>query len=190
MVATAGFFAGVRVQKSRRARRHHGHRGRSDGGGGPGGPHRAPAPAAARGSAGGRPGAAGRRGTVGLVTAVEGTSLLITDSTGNTVKVTTIAASRITKTDAATIADIHPGDVVVIIGTKAADGTTAATAITLGGVSPPAPAGRGHRRRDRYRRLAGAAPASRFSRPPVRCEEGAARASGSRSRSSAPGISV
>jgi hypothetical protein len=66
---------------------------------------------------------------------VEGNSLLITDSTGNTVKVTTNDASQITKTSAGTLADVHPGDVVVITGTKAADGSTTASAISVGGAT-------------------------------------------------------
>jgi hypothetical protein len=57
----------------------------------------------------------------------------VTDNTGNTIKVTTSPASRITKTDTAAVTDIHPGDVVIIQGAKAADGSTAATTITLGG---------------------------------------------------------
>jgi hypothetical protein len=140
VVATAGFYAGVRVQKSHNTTVAAGPTAARTGAAATGtattartGTGAAASGGAAGGAAGG--GAAGRGRTVGLVTAVEGTSLLITDSTGNTVKVSTTPASQISKTSAGTLADIHPGDVVVIAGTKAADGSTAATSISLGGAT-------------------------------------------------------
>jgi hypothetical protein len=130
LVAAAGFFAGVRVEKGRAvsttsassasAARSAGGAGRIGG-----------SSTAGAGGVGGGQGGRGR--TIGQVTAVEGGSLLITDATGNTIKVSTSPSSRITKTATANLSDIHPGDTVVITGTTQPDGTTAATAITIGG---------------------------------------------------------
>jgi hypothetical protein len=137
LVAAAGFFAGVRVEKGRAgsssvasttaARRAASTgAGRSTGSstGGAGG-----------GFGGGAGQGAGRGRTIGQVQAVEGNDLLVTDATGNTIKVSTSSSSRITKTATAGVSDIHPGDTVVITGTQQADGTTAASAITIGGAN-------------------------------------------------------
>ncbi len=131
VVAAAGFFAGVRVEKGRAvsttsassagATRSAGGAGRLGG-----------SSTAGSGGAGGGQGFGGRGRTIGQVTAVEGSSLLITDATGNTIKVSTTSSSRITKSATASLSDIHPGDTVVITGTTQPDGTTAATAITIG----------------------------------------------------------
>src|SRR5438876_442356 len=112
VVAGAGFFAGVRVEKGQKGgsasatsvrTAASGRTGTGTGGTGGG---------AGGGGAGG--GAAGGRGrTIGQVVAIEGTSLLITDASGNTIKVTTTPSSRVTKTDTGSLSDIHPGDTVV-----------------------------------------------------------------------------
>jgi hypothetical protein len=86
------------------------------------------------GQFGHRPGAttaAGSGMTTGLVTVIKGSTLYVTDFSGNTVKVTTKGA-RVSKTVTTTVKALSPGDTVVVRGTQAKDGSYAATAITLG----------------------------------------------------------
>jgi hypothetical protein len=77
--------------------------------------------------------AAGGGGTFGTVTAIKGSTLYITDSSGNVVKVSTSAASQVTKTTTGTVKDIKPGDSVVVRGSQGKNGTIAADSISLGG---------------------------------------------------------
>jgi hypothetical protein len=71
--------------------------------------------------------------TIGTVTAIKGSTLYVTDASGNTVKVTTSAATQVSKTVSGTVKSVLPGNTVVIRGTAAKGGTIAATTITLGG---------------------------------------------------------
>jgi hypothetical protein len=77
--------------------------------------------------------AGGGGGTFGTVTAIKGSTLYITDASGNVVKVSTSAASQVTKTTAGTVKDIKPGDTVVVRGSQGKNGTIAADSISLGG---------------------------------------------------------
>jgi hypothetical protein len=77
-------------------------------------------------------GAAAGRGTAGQVSYVKGSTLYVADLTGGTIKVST-AGARISKTSTIAPDLIHPGDTVVVVGTKQANGTIAATSITVGG---------------------------------------------------------
>ncbi len=76
---------------------------------------------------------AGGGATIGTVTAIKGSTLYVTDTSGNTVKVSTSAASQVTKTVTGTVKDVHPGDTVVIRGATKKNGTIAASSISLGG---------------------------------------------------------
>ena len=87
-----------------------------------------------RGLFGGGAGGAGG-GTAGTVTLIKGSTLYVTDATGNTVLVHTSPASRVTKTVSGTVRAIHPGDSVTVTGAKAKNGSYTATAITLGGAA-------------------------------------------------------
>lgn len=77
--------------------------------------------------------AGGGGGTFGTVTAIKGSTLYVTDASGNVVKVSTSAASQVTKTTAGTVKDIKPGDTVVVRGAQGKNGTIAADSISLGG---------------------------------------------------------
>ncbi|HUN77787.1 MAG TPA: hypothetical protein VMU32_02585 [Solirubrobacteraceae bacterium] len=72
--------------------------------------------------------------TVGEVTYAKGGTLYVTDSEGNTVKVTTSSASQVTKTVKADVQGIHPGETVVVRGSKGANGQISAESISVGGV--------------------------------------------------------
>jgi hypothetical protein len=89
------------------------------------------------GSAGATPSAgfgsgAGGGATVGQVAFVAGSTLYVTDTAGNTVKVKTSPASTVTKTVSGTVHGIRPGEQVLISGTTAANGTVTAESIRVG----------------------------------------------------------
>lgn len=87
--------------------------------------------ATANGPGGGRGFGGGFGGTAGTVKAIDGTTLYVTDTTGNIVKVTTTPALTVRVTKNGTLQDVKPGDSVVVIG-QATGGVVAATAITEG----------------------------------------------------------
>ncbi len=70
--------------------------------------------------------------TVGQVAFVHGSTLYVTNSAGNTVKVKTSSSSKVTKTVSGKVQSIRPGEQVVISGTSAADGTVTASSIRVG----------------------------------------------------------
>jgi hypothetical protein len=103
----------------------------------------AAAGAAGAGGGGGAGGAggggfAGGGGLIGQVTAVDATTMTVTEANGNVVRVTIAPTSAITKTSSATATDIKAGDYVTVQGTAGADGTTAAARIVDSGATPPA----------------------------------------------------
>jgi hypothetical protein len=115
LIAALGFIGGVQVQKSS-----------ADSSPGAGGFNRARA-------AGGftRQGGGGRSdSTVGSVANVDGKTLYVTDSSGNTVKVKTDGQSKVTRTAVSKATEVHPGDTVIVQGTKSSSGTVTATSVT------------------------------------------------------------
>jgi hypothetical protein len=72
-------------------------------------------------------------GTAGTVTLIKGSSLYVTDSTGNTVLVHTSPASRVTRSVSGSVQTIHPGDTVTVTGVQAKNGSYTAAAITIAG---------------------------------------------------------
>jgi hypothetical protein len=83
---------------------------------------------------GGAGGAAGGA-TNGTVTLIKGSTLYVTDASGNTVLVHTTAQSSVKKTVSGTTKTIHPGDSVTVTGTQNKDGSYSAQAITIGGTN-------------------------------------------------------
>jgi hypothetical protein len=121
VIAALGFLGGVQVQKSRASS----------------------TPAAGRG-AGGFPGATGARtgaggaggggqqqagATAGQVSSVDGTTIYVDESTGNTVKVKLGKGGKVTRTAVSGVSAIHPGDTVVVEGEAASSGTVVASSI-------------------------------------------------------------
>jgi len=87
------------------------------------------------GGAGGFPGAGGGAGasaglTTGEVAYIRGSTLYVTNSQGNTVKVTA-SGSKVTKTVSTDANSIHPGDTVVVQGSQAKDGSIEASSISI-----------------------------------------------------------
>ncbi len=89
--------------------------------------------AAGGGFAGAFGGAGGAGGaTIGEVSYISGSTLYVTNAEGNTVKVTTSPGSSITKTVKADLHGIHPGETVVVRGTKGSGGAVSAESISVG----------------------------------------------------------
>src|SRR5438445_7307078 len=123
-IAAAAFAGGVEIQK------HYGAASASTA---------SPAVAAARGGGfagfGQRGGAAGFGGagagnaggtsTAGLVTLIKGSTLYVTDFSGNTIKVSTPKGLKVSKTVTSSVKSIHPGDSVVVVTTKTKGGYVA-----------------------------------------------------------------
>jgi hypothetical protein len=156
VLVAGGFIGGVQVQK---------HQGNGTNGGGA--RNGLPAAFAARLAAGGggqAPGAAGGTGTstarsgggsggatAGTVANIKGSTLSVTSADGTTVKVKTNDNSKVTRNTAGSVANVHPGDTVVIQGNTASSGTMTASSITatakgvtptgFGGAFPGAAAG-------------------------------------------------
>ena len=74
-------------------------------------------------------------GTSGTVTLIKGSTLYVTDTSGNTVLVHTSATSRVSKTVAGTVKSVHPGDSVTVVGTKNKNGSYSARQVTIGASS-------------------------------------------------------
>jgi len=72
------------------------------------------------------------RPTAGTVAYLAGSTLYVTGSEGNTVKVATSPATSVTKTVKASVHAIHPGETVTITGTTGAGGQVSAESISVG----------------------------------------------------------
>ena len=123
-----GFYAGVRVEKSQLQHGEHDRDRRVDA--------RRPEPRSgfAGGFAGGARGA-GTNASIGTVSSVDGNTIYLTDTSGNTVKVNLSSATTVTKSEAVSKTSVRPGDTVVIQGAKASNGTITATSVSDSGAS-------------------------------------------------------
>jgi hypothetical protein len=84
------------------------------------------------GGAGGFFGAGGGGSTVGQVSFVQNGTLYVTNSEGNTIKVTAGAGATVTKTTKSSLKGIHPGETVVVRGTTGENGAIDAESIRVG----------------------------------------------------------
>jgi hypothetical protein len=99
-----------------------------------------------KGGAGAFPGLGGSGSggvTTGEVAYVRGNTLYVTDSQGNTVKVNASAGSKVTKTVSTKAQSIHPGSTVVVLGSKASNGSISATSITVSSAASTSATGSG-----------------------------------------------
>ena len=85
------------------------------------------------GGAGGFAGAGGAGATIGSISSVNGNTIYVTTTSGNTVKVKLSGATAITKSATVSKHKLFPGDEVVIAGAQGSKGTVAATSITDSG---------------------------------------------------------
>lgn len=134
LAAAAGFYAGVRVEKSQSGTSTSGLSALAS---------RFSAPSGASGTgargasgaqaAGGFASRFGGAATVGTVASVNGKTLYVTESSGDVVRVQLSSTSTITKSESVSAAAVHPGDTVVIRGAKQANGSIVATSVTDSG---------------------------------------------------------
>jgi len=75
----------------------------------------------------------GGAGTTGSVTAVDGDTLYVQESSGDTVKVKLTGSTTVTKSESVSKKKIYPGDEVTITGPAGSSGTVTATAVTDSG---------------------------------------------------------
>ncbi|GAA1086567.1 DUF5666 domain-containing protein [Kitasatospora arboriphila] len=81
---------------------------------------------------GNAPGGQGAGFTRGTVASVDGTTVYLTDASGNTVKVTTADSTKVTLNKEGKIGDLQPGQTVTVLGQKGSDGSYTATQLTEG----------------------------------------------------------
>jgi hypothetical protein len=76
---------------------------------------------------------------------VKGSTLYVTGPDGTTIKVKTNSNSKVTRNASSSAGAVHPGDTVVVQGSKASSGTVTATSVTATakGVSAGGPGGGG-----------------------------------------------
>jgi hypothetical protein len=150
VLGAIGFYAGVRVEKSQvsSSSSSTGALGAGGGATGASGSSAASRAGAAGGGfralfgGGGAAGAAGGAGaTFGTVSSISGNNLYITETSGNTVKVTLSSATKVTKSVSVGKNAVRPGDTVVVAGAKNSDGTVAATTLSDTGAGAAAAAG-------------------------------------------------
>lgn len=93
--------------------------------------------AATQSAAGALPGAGrfGGNATVGTVSSVNGNTIYLKDSSGNTVKVKISKATQVTKRQTVSKKKVYPGDTLLVQGATNSGGTVAATSITDSGSS-------------------------------------------------------
>ena len=77
-------------------------------------------------------GAGFTRPTAGTVAYLAGSTLYVTNSEGNTVKVKTSAGTTVNKTVKSTVKDIHPGETVTVTGATGSNGAVTAESISAG----------------------------------------------------------
>jgi hypothetical protein len=135
LVAALGFIGGVEVQKGQGNGSNASNTGNGSAaafpgaGGGPGGFNRSGGSGGVGPRSGGGPGGAQSNATVGSVANKKGSTLYVKDSDGNLVRVKTTSHSKINRTASTSAGAIHPGDTVIVQGSKAKNGTVTATQI-------------------------------------------------------------
>ncbi len=141
LLITGGFIAGVQVQKGESSS------GSSSGtaaslasrfaalrGGGTSSTGTSSGKTPTGGAGGGFPGTGtgGSRPTTGTVAYLAGSTLYVTNSEGNTVKVHISGATSVTKTVKTRLKGIYPGETVTVTGATGSNGTVSAESISVG----------------------------------------------------------
>jgi Domain of unknown function (DUF5666) len=134
ITCAVGFYAGIRVEKGQLASP--ATAATTATGSGAAGTGAAGAGAGARaGFLGAARGAGGANASIGTVSSVDGNTIYLTDTSGDTVKVTLSSATKVTKNQSVSKTSIRPGDAVVIQGLKGSSGTITATSVSDSGAS-------------------------------------------------------
>jgi Domain of unknown function (DUF5666) len=130
-----GFYAGIRVEKNQLSNSTS-----ALGSGAAAGARAAARAGASTRTAGPGPagrfaggGGAGGAASFGTVSSVNGKTLYVTDTSGNTVKVKLTPSTKITKTQSAGRKAIRPGDTIIVTGAPSSGGATTAASVTDSG---------------------------------------------------------
>jgi hypothetical protein len=129
ITCAAGFYAGIRVEKSQLGSTAAAATSSAQRPGGPGAGGQGGFPGA------GRFGGGGGSASFGTVSSVNGNTIYLTDSTGNTVKVTLSSTTKLTKSLGVSRSALHPGDSVVIQGVRNSSGTLVVTSVSDSGAN-------------------------------------------------------
>ncbi|WP_207892373.1 hypothetical protein [Streptacidiphilus pinicola] len=134
LVAGAGFIGGVLVEKGNNssvgggAGRSFSASGRTGAGGGFGGG--TGGGGFGGGGFGGGAGGAGGGTTIGTVKLVDGSTIYVTDTSGNIVKVTTGGSTKVSIAQSGKVSQLKPGATVTVRGSADANGDVAASTVT------------------------------------------------------------
>jgi hypothetical protein len=128
ITCAAGFYAGVRVEKSQLSSTASAATTSARGTASTGAPGGGGLPGAGRFGGGG--GGGGGNASLGTISSVNGNTIYLTDATGNTVKVTLSSSTKLAKSLGVSKSALHPGDSVVIQGVKNSSGTLVATSLS------------------------------------------------------------
>jgi hypothetical protein len=141
LTATAGFYAGVRVEKgqvgssstgaSALASRFAALRAGASGGGSASAGSGA-ATGAARSGFAARFGAGGGA-TVGSISSIKGNTIYLTETSGDVVQVKITSATKVTKSETVKPDALNPGNTLIVQGLKQANGTISATSVSDSG---------------------------------------------------------
>jgi hypothetical protein len=82
------------------------------------------------GGGAGAGGGASANASIGTISSVSGDTLYLTDTSGNTVKVTLSSSTKLAKSLTVSKSSLHPGDSVVVQGVKNSKGTLVATSVS------------------------------------------------------------
>jgi hypothetical protein len=93
--------------------------------------------------AGAGAGGAGGGATAGIVTAVEGNILYVTNASGNLVKVQVGPSATVTRTAKSSLGGLQTGDTVIVQGTSGPSGTVTATSVRATGAGVSSAGGLG-----------------------------------------------
>jgi hypothetical protein len=140
ITCAAGFYAGIRVEKSQLSSSASAAATTAVAGARPGAAAGAAGTGAQTGAAvgglagrfgggAGGGGGGGGQASIGTISSVNGNTIYLTDTTGNTVKVTLSGTTKLTKSLGVAKSALHPGDSVVIQGVKNSSGTLVATSV-------------------------------------------------------------
>lgn len=148
LLGAVGFFVGVRVEKGHTTSSSSGFAGlaaasRSGLTAASGASRLGASGSASRSSFPGGAGFAARfgGGTIGTVSSIDGKTLYVKETSGNTVKVTLSSVTKFTKSESVGRNKIFPGDSVTITGQSGSKGTITATAVSDSGSSSSSSAG-------------------------------------------------
>ncbi|HWC85907.1 MAG TPA: hypothetical protein VG388_05185 [Solirubrobacteraceae bacterium] len=78
-------------------------------------------------------GGAGGSASIGTISSINGNTIYLTDTTGNTVKVALSPSAKVSKSLSVSKSSLHPGDALVVQGVKNSSGTVVATSVSDSG---------------------------------------------------------